>query len=233
MADIQDMFYQLKVPEKWRLFLRFLWWNESNLDSEIADHEMCVHLFGAVFSPSSINYALRKAAIDNSSCCGNDPAAAIMKNLYVDDLLKSVEDEEYAKDLTRKIRKMCIAGRFNLTKFISSNKLVLRTIPENHRSEGVKDADLVNEELPTEKALGVHWNVEKDQLCFKLNLKAASITRRSMLSRLSSFYDPLGLASPFILRDRKILPDLCQEGLQWNETVSEMYQKNGNVGKMI
>ena len=162
------------------------------MDSEITDHEMCVHLFGAVSSPSSGNYELRKAAVDNSSCYGNDAAVAIMKNFYVDDLLKSVEDEEYAKDLIRRIRKMCIAGGFNLTKFISNNKLVLMSIPENHRREGVKDADLVNEELPTERALGVHWNVEKDQLCFKLNLKAGNITTRDMLSTLSSFYDLLG-----------------------------------------
>ena len=72
---------------------------------------------------------------------------------------------------------MCSATRFNLTKFINNNKLVLMSIPENNRRESVKDADLVNEELPTERALGVYWNVEKDQLCFKLNLKAGSITR--------------------------------------------------------
>ena len=71
----------------------------------------------------------------------------------------------------------------------------------------------------------MHWNVEKDELHFKLNLKAGNITRRSMLSTLSSFNDPLGLASPFILRGRKILQDLCQEGLHWDETVSEMNQK--------
>ena len=62
MADIQAMFYQVKVPEKRRSFLRFLWWNEGNLDSEITDHKMCAYLFGAVSSPSSSNYALLKAA---------------------------------------------------------------------------------------------------------------------------------------------------------------------------
>ena len=108
-----------------------------------------------------------------------------MKNFYVDDLLKSVEDEEYVKDLIRRIQKMFSAGGFNLTKFISNNKLVLMSIPENHRREGVKDPDLVNDELPTERALGVQWNVEKDQLCFKLNLKAGDITRLGTLSTLS------------------------------------------------
>ena len=112
---------------------------------------------------------------------------------------------------------MCSAGGFNLTNFIiSNNKLALMSIPENHRREGVKDADLVNEELSTKRALGVHWNVEKYQLCFKLNLKTANITRRGMLSTLRSFFDSLGLASAFILRGRKILQYHCQEGLQWD-----------------
>ena len=179
----------MKVPEKQRSFLRFLWRNKGNLDSEIADHEMCFHLFWADSFHSSGKYALRKAAVNSSSRNGNDAAAAIMKKFYVDDLLKSVEDEEYMKDLMKRIRKMCSAGRFNLTNFIiSNNKLALMSIPENHRREGVKDADLVNEELPTKRALGVHWNVEKYQLCFKLNLKTANITRRGMLSTFRSFF---------------------------------------------
>ena len=150
------------------------------MDSEITEHKICVHLFGAVSSSGSSNHALRKEAVDNSSCYGYDATVAIMKSFYVDNLLKSVEDEEYAKDLIR-IRKMCSAGRFKLTKFISNNKLVLVSIPENHRREGIKDADSVNEKLPTESTFGVHWNVETDQLCFKLNLKAGNIIRRGML----------------------------------------------------
>ena len=40
------------------------------------------------------------------------------------------------------------------------------SIPDIHRREAVKDSDLVKEELPTERALVVNWNVEKDDLCF-------------------------------------------------------------------
>ena len=87
-ANIQAMFYQVNVPEKQRSFLRSLWWNEGNLGSEITDHEMCIHLFGAVSSHSSSNYAMRKAAVNNSSCYGNGTAVAIMKNFYMDDLPK-------------------------------------------------------------------------------------------------------------------------------------------------
>ena len=45
------------------------------------------------------------------------------------------------------------------------------SITDIHKTEGVKDTCLVKEELPTESALGVNWNVEKDPLCFKVNLK--------------------------------------------------------------
>ena len=71
------------------------------MDSEITEHKICNHLFGAVSSSGSSNHALRKEAVDNSSCYGYDATEAIMKNFYVDNLLKSVEDEEYVKDLIR------------------------------------------------------------------------------------------------------------------------------------
>ena len=57
---------------------------------------------------------------------------------------------------------MCTADSFNLTKIICNRKNVLMSIPDIRRREGVKDTDLVMEELPTERALRVYWNVEKD-----------------------------------------------------------------------
>ena len=63
---------------------------------------------------------------------------------------------------------------------------------------------LSTEKLPTEIALGVHWNVEKDNLYYKLNRKDGNITRRGMLPTLRSFYDPLGWVSTFVLKGSKI-----------------------------
>ena len=96
MAYIQAMYYQVKVPESQRSYLRYLWWKESDINSEIADHEMCGHLLGEVSSPSSSNYALKRTAVDNSSSFGVDASETVMKNFCVNDLLKSVKSEEYA-----------------------------------------------------------------------------------------------------------------------------------------
>ena len=80
MADIEAMFYQVKVAEKHRSFLRFLWWEDSDINKSIVDHEMCVHVFGGVSSPSCSNYALRKTASDNQEEYGNDAAETLRKN---------------------------------------------------------------------------------------------------------------------------------------------------------
>ena len=123
---------------------------------------MCVHLFGAVSSPSSSNYALKRTAVDNSSSFGVDASQTVMKNFYADELLKPVKSKEYTVDLIKRVKKMCTAGSLNLTKIICNRKNVLMSIPDIRRREGVKDTDLVMEELPTERALRVYWNVEKD-----------------------------------------------------------------------
>ncbi len=46
MADIEAMYYQVKIPEEHCKFLRFFWWEGGNLDDEPVECEMCVHPFG-------------------------------------------------------------------------------------------------------------------------------------------------------------------------------------------
>ena len=71
------------------------------------------------------------------------------------------------KDVTA----MCAEGGFQLTKFVSNSKDVLVSIPERERSKGLQDQELRLGTLPTEKALDIHWNIEKDKLGFNVNFK--------------------------------------------------------------
>ena len=66
-----------------------------------------------------------------------------MKKLYVDDLLKSDESEDYSVDLIKKVKKMCTARGFNLTMFTSNSNDVLMSIPDIH-GKCAKGTDLVN-----------------------------------------------------------------------------------------
>ena len=59
MADIESMFYQVRVPEEDADLLRFLWWPDGNLSAPIKEYRMAVHLFGATSSPSVASYGER------------------------------------------------------------------------------------------------------------------------------------------------------------------------------
>ncbi len=107
MADIESMFYQVRVPSEDADFLRFLWWPNGNLDQEEEEYRMLVHLFGATSSPSCSCYALRRTAEDAINSSTPEAAQTLLRNFYVDDCLKSVATEEQAVILASDIGVLC------------------------------------------------------------------------------------------------------------------------------
>ena len=93
-------------------------------------------------------------------------------------------------------------------------------IPEEDRRQEVKNQDLMTDSLPTKRALGIQWNLEHDYLGFCVHLKDTPLTRRGMLSIVSSIYDLLDFVAPFILPVRKIIQRLCQGEVKWDDPVS-------------
>ena len=164
---------------------------------------------------------MKRAVTDNSDKFGQKAGKALLRNFYVDDLLKSTKGAEEAVSLIKNVVRMSAAGGFKLTKFISNHPDVLSAIPEEDRKVGVKDQDLLTGKVPEERALGVLWNTDNDTLCFNINIMEKSLTRRGLLAMLSSIYDPLGLVSPFLLKGRKILQELCKDSFQWDHPIPE------------
>ena len=219
MADVEAMYHQLKVHPDDVDALRFLWYPDCDLTREPEEYHMAVHLFGGVWSASCANYGLQRTAKDNSNDFDPEVARSVEKNFYVDDYLKSVESHEKAISLVDQLRNLLALGGFNLTKWVSNFRAVLKTIPRQLRASGVQDLDLGSEVLPVERALGVRWNVETDEFVFKMQLKRKPPTRRGLLSVVSSVYDPLGFISPFLLSAKIILQDLCRRKLKWDDVI--------------
>jgi len=99
MADIEAMFLQVHVTEQCRDLLRFLWWEDGDLNKEPTRHRMTVHLFGAGSSPGYCNFALKKTADDHEQEFVFKPSEFLRKKFYVDDGLKSVPSTSDAKEL--------------------------------------------------------------------------------------------------------------------------------------
>ena len=146
--------------------------------------------------------------------------------------MKLVSDVATAIRLLNDVIEMFAAGGFRLTKIISNRIEVLQSIAETERRNGVKNVDLDGGAgLPTEKVLGINWDIENDQLSFKVKLNEKPLARRGMFSKISKIYDPLGLAGPFLLKGKKILQDLCRKNYSWDEAVPVDSVTDGRTGK--
>ena len=182
---------------------------------------MCTHIFDGTSSPSCANFALKKSVTDNSDKFGQKAAKTLLRNFYVDDLLKSTKGAEEAVSLIKNVVQMCAASGFKLTKFMSNLPYVLFAVIEENRKVDVKDKDLLTEKVPEERALGDLWNTSNDTLCFIINIMDDPLNRRELLAMLSSIYDHLELVSPFFLKGRKTIQELSKDSFQWDYPIPE------------
>ena len=86
------------APEHHQTFIKSLWWNDHIIDENLIDFGMCAHVFGLASSASVEDF-------------GKEAADVMQKNVYVDDLFKSVEDIDAAKireECHRYVQDWCI-----------------------------------------------------------------------------------------------------------------------------
>ena len=221
MADIESMFYQVRVPDSDSSFLRFLWWEDGNMAGDLQEYQMLLHLFGAISSPACANFALRRTAEDNIASFPSDFINTVKRNFYVDDCLKSLPSELEAIVHVNGLQSLLSRGGFKLTKWISNSRTVNEAIPESERSKEIKGINAHKDELPEKRALGIQWCVKTDTFRFKICAKPRPPTRRGILCIASSIFDPLGFLAPFTLTAKQILQDLCRMKLDWDEIPSE------------
>ena len=72
-----------------------------------------------------------------------------------------------------------------------------------------------------ERVLGIRWNIKRDVFEFRVNIPPHSLTLRGILSTLSSLFDSLGFVSPIILNPKILLQNLCKQGLNWDDDISD------------
>jgi hypothetical protein len=142
MADIEAMFYQVRVTKADRDALRFLWWPGGDTNQQPVPYRLTVHPFGGVWSPSCCSYILRHVASEHQSEFGTDVARIVHDSFYVDDLLKSVATEEIAVDVITRLRLLLAKGGFHLHKWVSNSRKVMAALPSEELADHVKTLDL-------------------------------------------------------------------------------------------
>ena len=154
MGDITQTFHQLRVLPSDCDTLRFLW--RFNEFLSVDTYHMNVHLFGKTDSPSCSNWALKKTASDNCNEFNVHVVNAVLNKFYMDDYLDSFDNLKEAITTIHDITRLLTFGGFNLAKFTSDNRIILKSLSRESLPSKVVNSDL--EELPTDIALGITWD---------------------------------------------------------------------------
>ena len=75
------------------------------------------------------------------------------------------------------------------------------------------------------KILGVIWSTSSDQFSFSAAPLVENIvlTKRKFLSKISGLFDPLGFATPYLVRKKILMHEVWISGIDWDDQLSENY----------
>lgn len=190
VADIEKAFLQIGLQPSQRDVTRFLWLkdcdNPSVLKENVQEYRFCRVPFEVISSPFLLG-----AVVDYHLKCYNDPVAEKLRNnIYVDNVITGAETTSEAIELYTKSKSMFADASMNLREWVTNSDLVNEIIPKEDRAD-----------TETVKVLGHQWNVKEDTINVtgpKLKSDPPEWTKRSVLKRVASVFDPLGLLSPVL-----------------------------------
>ncbi|XP_062592960.1 uncharacterized protein LOC134254474 [Saccostrea cucullata] len=225
MADIQRMFYCFKVKQEHRDYLRFLWHKDNDIEKEIIEFRMCVHVFGNSPSPAVATYGLRRTAEIAEKQYGSDVRKFVERNFYVDDALTSLPSSKEAVSLLKRAQEALQAeGNLRLHKICSNSSEVLLAFDKEDLAKDLRELDFNCDDLPLQRSLGVCWNINVDSFTFHVSVDEKPCTRRGVLSVINGLYDPLGFAMPVTIGGKLMLREAMVEPVEWDQPLPNDFQ---------
>ncbi|XP_072936553.1 uncharacterized protein [Epargyreus clarus] len=222
VADIKEMFLQVKIREEDRDSLRFLW-RGSQRSGTPKEYRMTSVIFGAACSPSAAIFVKNKNATEHQDEYP-EAARAIERNHYMDDYLHSFGTQQEAVKIASQVDLVHKKAGFQLRGWASNNEEVLKKLtPEGNSNEielGTKE----------EKTLGLRWFTGGDEIGFRTCLRnvheevvkqVRTPTKREVTSAVMSTFDPLGLASPVLIQGKKLIQSIWRSGVGWDDHITE------------
>jgi hypothetical protein len=127
--------------------------------------------------------------------------------MYVDDLVTGSDNLSEARRLQEEIIHILGKRGFVLHKWCANHATLLEDIPERLRESGPSCEFKGYEGIRT---LGLVWHPSQDTFKYEINIKPCQelVTKRVVLSIISSIFDPTGLLGPVILRHKIAMQQL-------------------------
>ncbi|GMT12923.1 hypothetical protein PFISCL1PPCAC_4220, partial [Pristionchus fissidentatus] len=198
------------IPDNFELAISRLASNVKSLQKTKGHIDFCVTPFGVNQSPFLLNSVITHHIREHGKNCDPDLVHQLTTNLYVDNII--INHDNPSDILYPQSKELFNSMHMNLRDYASNNNSFLDTIQQSDRASG-----------ETQKLLGLVWMPSNDTLQIKIPLSARKDkeTKRSMLSAVSSPYDPLGLIAPLLLPSKLLVQSLWNEERKWDEPVDD------------
>ncbi|XP_024893013.1 uncharacterized protein LOC112468186 [Temnothorax curvispinosus] len=212
VADIIKMYRQILIHPSQTRYQRILWRDDRTADVET--YELTTVTYGTSSASFIATRCLKQLA---ETYHGKYPVAAshVRRDFYMDDLLTGADSIAQAKKARDEIIQLLREGSFELNKWASNCPELLDQVTKHDRVLVPIGED------KDSSVLGIHWNHAQDTFyfSFKIGEHPAVISKRTILSELSSLFDPLGLVGPVLVLAKLIMQDLWQADIHWDESV--------------
>lgn len=183
-------------------------------------YRMLKPVFGNTPSPAIANYGLG----DLTSDAEPDVRDFVHSNFYVDDGLAACDDSNTAVSLMERTRaKPKEKAGIRLHKIASNSQVVLDAFEPEEVQKDIRNLKL-SDVAPTQKRLGVKWNLKDDTFIFQIELAARPYTTRGVLSMINGVFGPLGFLAPVMVQARVLFREKTTHQVDWDDKLPEMYK---------
>ncbi|XP_066255176.1 uncharacterized protein [Euwallacea similis] len=216
-ADIKMMYRCIKIHEEERNFQKILW--RANLNDPINVYKLNTVTYGTSSAPFQATRCLIELAERNKDRYPRT-AEIIKRSFYMDDLLVSIDSETDALQIYRELDDILSQANFKLRKWSSNSNIVLNSILQANSNENHDNLILPHEDKHI-KTLGISWDPKQDTLKYSVNIKyePSRVTKRTILSKISQIFDPLGLIGPALTKAKLIIQALWKLHIGWDQVV--------------
>jgi len=211
------MYRQILLHENDQIYQRILW----RQNDQIKTFQLNTLTFGVSSSPYLAIRTVQKLADDERDAYP-DAARVLKTHLYVDDLLTGTNTVSEARALRDDIITILSRGGFNIRQWASNDERIIHDL----NPDAVNPNLMLEKENPL-KTLGIAWRAHNDKLCYSVRSidRAERITKRMIYSEIAKIFDPLGILGPVILYAKKLMQNLWQCKVDWDESVPASVHK--------
>jgi hypothetical protein len=213
LSDVEKAFLMIGLHSDDREFAKFLWLKNPTLPPTVRGNLLIFRFrriaFGVVSSPFILLATLKHHLLAE----GQELGPSIEKNLYMDNVLLDCASADEAREMAAKAQNVFAQAKMRLCSFVALDQAALSSIPE---------PDRLQEDCP--KMLGLKWELKTDSLRLdlpKVDAEKGRPTRRGILGKVASFFDPLGLGSPLIVKAKVYFQSLWGTAKKWDELLDE------------